>query len=801
MEDFDSSAPLPPADTALPPPDDDKAPPDTASEGAVGPQMAVTIGTSSATQTTIANVLNQYFDDPADTLTFSPDMAAPLSREFTQELEALVVVDEDWTAKILQQLEERRVILLTGDRGSGKACIAKYLATRVAETHRLHKSLVVGPLERRRRILLRKVADEQASFGGRVTVFTDAFAHRNADLTAFFTADRAAWDQLCATLHRHDAYWIFTSANVDLHPIRAKLSAGVACHELPAAPKHRIAPGIDKKLQWDAGKHAARGERLEILAANRDRLIRELRTIPRIYAFIDDFIREDVDLDRALERFDKASMWFARELASDVDAWCFALTLTLTRPTPDSPPVAWSDFEHLRRSITERIKSDTEIFPRRKFRDVQHGDSVFEQTSGAALTDDALLERCRAVVRKDVYGLRDVVTFEDTSRGDELWETLLCHNRRVLSAIAPLLKRMAESQAESMSLRITAAQIIGRIGSVDAAAISLPLIRREWLGGKDGVILSSLIGRLVQGVLASGIDKYQHAALHALGELAAVSPKELDESGRDRLVTAIAAYSQLGDYPMAATMEHLGDIAIEHCAPSMAEMHQMFMLAEKADRDRAASTSGRRAERLRARGRGLARRARQVLAQQAPILAALEEALVYLAVMNDAVQTLTETRDWISRGGSSTGMVVTLLFLHEGGIADRLEGFALEADSELGRTSIGPLLLAAASSRESAGALAGFLADLHGSINTMFAMPADVQQRFRERFDECLTSWARGAVGSSLFREVLEDLFVTLASVRAGAMRRDIFMLLDTAAFREEAAMSSFAIGVRKRIG
>lgn len=801
--DFSADPPEPHNDTASMSPSigEVEAPASAPLEMSAGAQTAVAIGTNASGQTNIANVLYQYYDDPGDTRTFSADMGAPLTEKSAEELESLVVIDDAWVATVLQHLHERRMILLTGDRGSGKSSIARYLAIRMRRLQAVRQdALIVGPLERRIRILPRKTADERAAFGDRVTVFTDVFEKKNRDLIAFFTGDRAAWDQLAATLHQNGAYWIFTTANLDLEPMRGRLPESVSCHQLPLPAPSRISEGIDRKLHWHATQAMSRAERLEILAANRDRLMRELCTISRIYAFIDHFLRQDIDFDRALERFDRASVWFARELACDVDAWCFALTLTLTKATPASEPVAWSDFERLRRAIAERIKNDTEIFPRRRTRGGEPGDDVMEQTSGASLTDDSLLERCQAVVRKDVYGLRDVVDFQDSGRAGELWDTLLRHNRRILSAIAPVLRKLAESELEGISLRILASQILGRIGAIDASAISLPLIRRDWVESKAGIILSALVGRVVQGVLASGMEKYQHAALRALEELAAVDPKELDAASSDRLVTAIAAYSQLGDHPQAAAIEHLGDIAIEHCAPSITAIHQIFMLAEKADRDRAATSSNRRAERLRTRGRGLSRRANQMLAQQAPILAALEEALVYLAVMNDAVQTLSATRDWIAKGGPAAGMVVTLLFFREGGIADRLEGFAVDVAADQGTASIGPLILSAASGREAVRALSGFFADLHGSINSTFSMPADVQRSFRDRFDECLTTWARGAVAAPLFREVVEELFATLAAVRAGALRRDIFLLLEAPSFTADRAMSSFATAVRKRL-
>jgi len=107
------------------------SPPPEAKESAPAPEIsqAIAIGSNTSGQTNIAGVVNQYFDDPTDTRTFSADtMAAPLNKKLGEEIESMVVVDEAWTRIVLQHLHDRRVFLLTGDRGIGKSGIAKYLA-------------------------------------------------------------------------------------------------------------------------------------------------------------------------------------------------------------------------------------------------------------------------------------------------------------------------------------------------------------------------------------------------------------------------------------------------------------------------------------------------------------------------------------------------------------------------------------------------------------------------------------------------------------------------------------------------
>jgi hypothetical protein len=782
----------PPAPTAVVEPPT----PEDAAVSAGG--MKNIFGTTKAGQMTFAENVYNLLENPADTRNFSVHMASDIYLNEEKELMRLVMIDSSFAEKMIEHLEREHVLLVTGDRRTGKSTIAKYLATRIAETHDLKQNTyVVEPLERSVRIIPRKLAEDRERFGGRVTIFAEALGKQNRDLMNFFTADRSTRQQLTNALKASHAYLIFTAAAVNLDPIRSQLS--IDAHLVPALPRELVSTGIDRKLVWLQTSAAARATRISILHENRDRMQQELKTLPNIANFIDDFVKIDLDLDVALARWSAPSDCFLDDLASDVDAWCFTLTLALTEATPNGEPVSWCDFEILRREITEIIKTDSEIFPRRRFRPDQESDEGPERTTGAALADDALLTRCRVKVAKDRGGLRDIISFGDSECGAAIWESVLLHNRRVLMKIVPVLRAIAENRKKTanLSLRVLAAQMIGRIGAIDPKAIALPLIEREWTGSDDD-ILRALVGYLLQGVLATGNKRYRDTALSALEELADVDPQQVDDENLNHLLTAIVAYSQLGDYGPAKAIEHLGDIAIEHCAPFMAEIHVLFMMAEKAERDRS-RTSYRRAEALRARGRGLGRRAYRMLANEAPKLAALEQALVYLCIANEPVETLASTRDWVSRGGQSTAMLLTTLFLREQGIADRLEAFGAEVDG-FPNVRITPLVLSAASSRENVRDLCGFLADIQGSISSAFSLPLEVQRGLKERFAACLIMWARGAVTVPPYRDAVEDLFVTLAMARAGALHAEMYALLGEASFAESAAMSAFAASVRKRI-
>ena len=105
--------------------------------------------------------------------------------------------------------------------------------------------------------------------------------------------------------------------------------------------------------------------------------------------------------------------WFSNELAADVDAWCFALTLALAQVVRNGSSVRWYEFERIRRAVTEQIGSGSK--------------------SGQSLSDDSLLLRARAEVSGEPSQLGDAVRFIDRSYAATIWQTL----QRITGAPSP----------------------------------------------------------------------------------------------------------------------------------------------------------------------------------------------------------------------------------------------------------------------------------------------------------------------------------------------------------------------------
>lgn len=747
------------------------------------------------------NIGAVYQFGQSNATTFSAKRAWSMSAAHEHEISELFVGESLVIGSLLHQLEQNRVLLLTGDRGAGKTTAALYLSTQLRIQKKAHeKTLVFDALERQMRIDIRKVAEQRMTFGERTVVFSNALTHRNRDLSAFFSrVDKIGFDQLTHTLRQNDAYLIFTASPDEVVPFRQNVAQHLAIHHLPPLSGNLATEAFDRKVKWlsDKGSSAAH---LEALQKRRDNIVATLKTVPMVAAFVSDFLRGDTDVDLALKRFKDIPFWFQNALASDVDAWCFALALTLAHATRDANSVSWMDFDRLRRIVTERVKVDPELFPRRKRVEQQPEDAPDRTSSAESLCDEPLLARSRAKVTKDAARLGDVVMFEEPSYPADIWDTLLNQNRRVLTMLLPSLRTLAEDGgAANFSLRVLAAQMIGRIGEIAPHSITTPIVAYEWLT-KDDRRQRPLIGRLMQGVLASRNENYRQAGLRMIDALTNTEAAESNEDPNDRLLTAISAYAQIGEYEPMIALERLGAIAIERLAPAVDNLHQVVRLRETLDQQLSEVSSKRMADRIRSRRARVARLAAALSEEHGPTLLAINRAVVHLCLTRDPVQILREMRNWISKGGAPAGVLVGLLFLHEG-IADSLELFADEISRISGSVVPSPILMSLADSDTAVDHLCGFLADIHGSLNSTFTLPADVQRYFRDRFTTCLTTWARGAVLNPLFQSGLEELFVALAAARGGVMRGEIYALIGTPAFAESDALKKFATNVRKQIG
>ncbi len=753
---------------------------------AAGDVKADTVNIGPRYNSTVIDIetVNAFFDDDGlrvsgRRFTETKD-ACDVSDAREEELKALYAGEADLTDSLVTVLDRERVLFLTGERGIGKQTTALYVAARIADAHDLERSTaLIAPLDAQVHLELRNVTVESA-FRRRVIVFDDALAKKNASLIDIFgRLERVECDRLVDDLVRNDSYLIVTVASADLAPFQQQLGSHLHVRELGAQlPRPIVEDGYARKLDWVAAHIRDKSEHVDRLTAAREHIVDTLKTLARIASFIDFYIkRNDPDLDSALDDFTDAARWFRTSLAGDFDAWCCALALILAQAAPLGEEVAWLDFERLRRTVSERLKADGELFP--AWREKERARSI--RASGERLDDDGL--RTVAQVETVSDGMGHTVRFIEPVRAADLWKTILTHNRRVLNTLIPALRTLAEQDraVERLSLRVIAARAIGCIGEIDPDRMIRPLIR-YWGGSKA---FGHLVGRLVQGVLGSASPEYRETAWQHLAGLAA----ERGDNAEHCLVSAIAAYAQAAAYDAGRAMKCLGEIVIEQLAPAMDEHHRAARAAAIADRTVADARTKKRAETLRRKHEQLIRLAGEIKGTYSAALAATGRAVAYIAY-DDPIGTLTAMRDWTSKGGQRTGIVVSMLFLRA--IADELVP---------GDAVYSPMLLSLSTGGcRGVSDLSAFLADVYASIHRTFALPADTQHELKSEFADCLAFWARAGIDNRVCRTAVEDLFVALAAVRHKMMREELYTLLGSSVFIDDDDMSSFAMSVRKRL-
>jgi hypothetical protein len=768
------------------------------------PQAGTSIDASVSTgdiKSDVANVIahleiNQpILPDPTKPVPFSVGSASEITPDDAEMLDAVFVANEKLIGDLVNDLEKHRVLLLAGERGMGKETMAVYLSTVVARRGKLGtNALKVEPLARIVHIDVEQVAANAGDFGSRATIFVDVFARHNRRLEDFFDSTaRVGWEGLAATLRANSAFLIFTTEIHDVDKFR-QLGSCLTCRAVPPLTHDLVIRGTDRHIEWLEKKKLASADHLRAVVSHRDRLIDELSSLQRVARFLEFFPTGEPDLEAALRLFnDVGGLWFGQDLAADADAWCFALTLALAGSAHDANGVGWYEFEIIRRAITDHVKSDTELFPRRRRSESQQEQELTEHTTGQSLSDDLLLTRCRAEIGRDSSRLGDAVRFRDDTYASRIWRHAVTHNRRVLTLLVPALRTLAEGSGD-YGVRALAAQMIGRIGELDPFSISIPIVRHEWPRNERH---RPLVGSLLQGMRASDDERYKQSAMSAIDALTADRPGDV-RAESEGILTAISAYSQLGQENPDDAMERLGTIAVEKLAPVMDDLNEIGRVVDIVDRSLARTSSKQTAEDLLNQRFRLAQFAK-ARSRRAAAIMAMAQAVVYLCLIGDSVQILRAMRAWISKGKLPGGTLVALLFLVRGGIAEDLDNVAANMRSLNGGNAISPIVFSLANGRDAIEHFSAFLADVYSSINAAYSLPGALQQDLRDSLDECLTRWARSSAGVPAHRDVVADLFVALTNIRNGVLRDDIYALFGSSTFTDEPALRDFAAEVRKR--
>jgi hypothetical protein len=710
--------------------------------------------------------------------------------------------EEDWAVEyfagigdeadgLLRHLAEQRVLLLSAEPGARKVTAATALAIRLRERNLCTGSvLLIDPVDRHVRVDVPRLPVKDAQLKDRVVIFRYALSRGNPDLTDMFgKTDHQGWRQLTDRLRQANAYLVFTATSTETEQFGEAHAFPGVHRKLAPHPREVRAQRFDSYLETLRKRGEASVEALDALKGFRDRLVERISFAPQLVDFSDFFVglqQPSMEFEATFALFQDTSKRLLHELDDDFDAWSFGFALALAQCTPDAGGVPWVDFDRLRRHLRRWLQRDLQIAsgPRAEDQDAESSEVRLE------LSDDTLLTRSRAVVKKDPVTLADMIRFCDGRPPQRLWHSLLNRHRRVLTAIIPRLRELAERpDQDGPSMSVLAAQIIGRIGEMDWERLVVPMIDR-WaeLGGRH----HGLIGAMFEGVLGSDEPRFHARCLQYLKSMHAGSPAG---RGKNRVEAAIAAYSWVGyhDFPLA--IRELYAIVRAHLTPMIEDAARMSRLAARIQRDIEKAAGNSDEDAVRATREVLRSLVDRIYSQRGGIFLGVQFTLVSLCGTHGVTPVLRELREWIGRGGASTGVLVALMFLHERGIANQLREDRVEIPQGEGVPPVtcGQFVRALAGGEEDVRQAVRFLGDLYDSVTSPWAAETLVRRHVRERLQAHLLDWVQEALPVPDLATPVRTLIEQLSRTHDGRIHDIVLQLVSGGEFKRKPELKSFA--------
>jgi hypothetical protein len=721
------------------------------------------IGSTDNRQFIDKSVVSNFFGSHETSFwkSFAPHFMIPISAEAECRISESHVSDGVLFEGLCATLNEKRLLVLTGEPETGKTTTSLCLSSRLRQNNDgFGGAYLVRALDRNVKIDFSEITGRPAEYGSRMLLFQDAFARGNRDVVEFFAQmGKPALGSVTEQLQRSRQYLVFTADSETIKGCQRQLAdLGVECR-LPPFGEELLLAGLEQQLARLAAEHHLSDEEIEarLPAATRPEAVRLLRTMPHIARFVErDFLKLGAELDwrDAVRRISSLEDWFlSSNLADDFDAWCFVLTLALCQCTPYAPGVPWLEFEHFRELISAHL--------RRKLH--ANWDELAKPSFKELISENLLLERCRAVIDKDPATGADLVRFANDRYPDMLWEVLLKSNRKVLSLLLPVLKKTAESPADPAQ-RARAAAILGRLGEIDPHQVTYTLMS-QWIASRNPM-QQAAVGHLYQGIWASKNANYRSECLRLLGELVAVDTQPEDASEMRPMVwTAIAAYRQIGVYDLPLAMGKYREIIERYFAEvieNTSRVDRILGRIEKRLQERQSDLNDIETMKLSLYHDILRDIAQRVFQQDSKILLAVQYAIVGLCLTDDPVKVFDELLKWVRADRKSLGALVALILLEHDGIAAELERRTIETE-ELSTDDRGKvyhcnlLVRAVASSDEAVYRTALFLGEVYDSFFKFY--PPRSRTYFNKSFAIHLKNLVENAMPVERVRAAVVHLF------------------------------------------
>ncbi|MCP4146305.1 MAG: hypothetical protein GY757_01015 [bacterium] len=661
---------------------------------------------------------------------FSIKNAIPLKKEDTHE--ETFVFPGNTSRDLATQLETKRLLLLTGDPGTGKNATAKYLAAQMMNKNPEQLRIkMVTPLARNTVIDLMELTRSEA-FNGSIILFKDAFARKNQYITDFFmslTPEQSAF--ATQRLTQGNAYMIFT-ADTGTFDAPELEKTGLPHHISPVSPE-QLEKGFQLKLDFFCSQEPKRANVTRIFTKKkRAQIIDTLGTMSKITFFIENYLdkilSEEIEIGAAVEEArdygKKIKKWLLNELGGeqgDFEAWTFAICLALFNNS------TYVDFNRLHEGITRLLL--------KTFRPPGFNEDFFFSQS-----ENKLLEKCHAHITKDMISGDHVVEFRDPSYRETYLSLLLENNRKVMFTLLPYLEEYVLSQHDHDQRR-RAAYSIARIGQLGPGSVTLPLIKK-WATMKKGVHRTN-VGYLFEGIIAGQDDAYRKYCLRYLKEMALSS--DFDEQW-----TAIAAYKQIGIRDLAFAMTELRKI-------------QETVNRRKKNDESLLETIYENTNLL--SEIAVVKNLDKIYKKTDTLLSTIRYSIIALAILTDPIDVLAQLNKWIHKGNNNTKITVVLFTLGLNGLLRELENREVvylsgeDGDNpEEYRSNI--LLFTLASGGSAVNTLARFLRNLYTKCFTQY--PLEVENALKSVLFNHLRKWTIETLDNPRINKAVKKLLIKL---------------------------------------
>lgn len=682
------------------------------------------------------------------------------NQEDLERCETELVFDDITIYHLSRILEEKRLLILSGDPESGKGSTALLVASALVRQKHSKGALSCQGLDAAVSVDLDEISGA-ASFGRRVVLLEDALAGENPDLTRLLrTLDNICYRTLSERLRKNGSAIVLTVASHSIEAFKSGLEALGVLHQIDLSPLDLRLVALRRFVERLPLAGESRERLIAFLAANEEDLACELVTVPRIARFVREYLQEvaaeRLTVRQALDRMDDLSQWLMSDLAGDLDAQAAALALVLCSAAPPAIGVPWFTFDRLRRRILDQLRQELRI-----------SDQALSPQE--LVRGPVVLDRARARVVDMPAPLPHLVQFKDDRYPQRLWHALLGSGRSLATLLLPLLKALTEES--DAFLQASAARALGRLGQIDPVHEASQYLR-SWTCGIDPP--NDRAAAFLQGALASANGGYRDACLATVRHLAS-------HEDADSAAAAIRALRLIGRPDPAVPLAELRRI-VRQRLPVQTQLLRLVAsevaVLEGKIRQKASP------RRVSAELRALHLESQKVMApalvsaERLPILGASQYSLagILFAQGGDLGPVLRELIFWMKTEPEKLAPLIAYLFLHHRGLIDLLDRHKWISGS-LGLESCSRFLLTASRGTEEAAVLQDFLERIFRSLPIF---PGLFRFVLEQRFLQILRNWSQEGCRLLGLRPTVVGLLSGLLASHDSYLRKTIDRFLRT---------------------